>query len=80
MGHNFSQYNHENPIVRDTLFSFGLTEVHLECLSRWFDCRIGVYDEKNWKRYGNWDDGNSDAATFLITMQDGKFMPIFDFN
>uniref|UniRef100_A0A914YGS4 Uncharacterized protein n=1 Tax=Panagrolaimus superbus TaxID=310955 RepID=A0A914YGS4_9BILA len=76
MGHDFSQYSHETPIIREALWSFSLTEIHLECISRWFDCRIGIYEEKKWKRYGNWDDEESAAATFLMEIKDGKYNPV----
>uniref|UniRef100_A0A914XW85 Uncharacterized protein n=1 Tax=Panagrolaimus superbus TaxID=310955 RepID=A0A914XW85_9BILA len=76
MGHDFSEFNHETPIIRETLFSFSLTEIHLECLSRWFDCRIGIFNNGKWTRYGNWDDEDCDVLTFLMQIKDGKYDPI----
>jgi hypothetical protein len=76
MGHDFSQLSHETPLIRDTLWSFSLTEVHLECISRWFDCRIGIYGNGEWKRYGEWDIEDCDALTFLVEFKNGKYSPI----
>uniref|UniRef100_A0A914QBX6 Uncharacterized protein n=1 Tax=Panagrolaimus davidi TaxID=227884 RepID=A0A914QBX6_9BILA len=76
MGHDFSQYSHETPIIREALWSFALTGIHLECLSRWFECRIAIFEGKKWKRYGNWDAEESAAPIFIMEVKDGKYNPI----
>uniref|UniRef100_A0AC35FN66 Uncharacterized protein n=1 Tax=Panagrolaimus sp. PS1159 TaxID=55785 RepID=A0AC35FN66_9BILA len=78
MGHDFSQLSHETPLIRDTLWSNVMTEVHFQVISRWLHCRIGIYENDAWKRYGNWKNEDSDFPTFIIELKNGKYNPILE--
>uniref|UniRef100_A0A914PIK5 Uncharacterized protein n=1 Tax=Panagrolaimus davidi TaxID=227884 RepID=A0A914PIK5_9BILA len=78
MGHDFSKFDHETPLIRDTLWSNVMTEVHFQIISRWLHCRIGIYENDAWKRYGNWKNEDSDFPTFIIELKNGKYNPILE--
>uniref|UniRef100_A0AC34FF83 Uncharacterized protein n=1 Tax=Panagrolaimus sp. ES5 TaxID=591445 RepID=A0AC34FF83_9BILA len=78
LGHNFSEFNHFNPIIFDAVWSFSTTPIHFEMLSLWFECRIGIYENGRWTRYGDWDDANANIPTFLMESMNGKFHPILE--
>uniref|UniRef100_A0A914PUG4 Uncharacterized protein n=1 Tax=Panagrolaimus davidi TaxID=227884 RepID=A0A914PUG4_9BILA len=68
----------QNPISREkegeTLFSKSIKELHFQTISKWFDCRIGIFVGNNWKRFGNWSETDSDIPTMLLEMKEnGKY-------
>uniref|UniRef100_A0A914R8Z8 Uncharacterized protein n=1 Tax=Panagrolaimus davidi TaxID=227884 RepID=A0A914R8Z8_9BILA len=75
---HFYYQNSENPISREkegeTLFSKSIKDLHFQTISKWFDCRIGIFVENNWKRFGNWTETDSDIPTMLLEMKEnGKY-------
>uniref|UniRef100_A0A914QNA6 Uncharacterized protein n=1 Tax=Panagrolaimus davidi TaxID=227884 RepID=A0A914QNA6_9BILA len=78
---HFYYQNSQNPISREkegeTLFSKSIKELHFQTISKWFDCRIGIFVENNWKRFGNWTETDSDIPTMLLEMKEnGKYFII----
>uniref|UniRef100_A0AC34GJ55 Uncharacterized protein n=1 Tax=Panagrolaimus sp. ES5 TaxID=591445 RepID=A0AC34GJ55_9BILA len=79
---NVHHYNENSeslfPIDREiegkSIFSQTITEAHLQSLAKWFECRIGIFFEGKWTKYGNWT--LAGIPTLLMERKDGKYAPI----
>uniref|UniRef100_A0AC35G485 Uncharacterized protein n=1 Tax=Panagrolaimus sp. PS1159 TaxID=55785 RepID=A0AC35G485_9BILA len=73
-GKDFSSISDQETIK--ILLADDLTKYHLQALSDFFECRIGVFVDGNWERYGNWNDETANIFTFLMKKEGDKFSPI----
>lgn len=67
----------DHPKVGETLFAESLTEIHCLSLVHLIDCRIGIFDGKNWKHYGIWNKSDANVLTILLFLKNGTYCPIF---
>uniref|UniRef100_A0A914XS04 Uncharacterized protein n=1 Tax=Panagrolaimus superbus TaxID=310955 RepID=A0A914XS04_9BILA len=67
----------DREIEGKALFSPSITPSHLQIMAKWFRCRIGIFVNGKWTKYGSWTATDSDVPTMLIQQQDnGKYAPI----
>uniref|UniRef100_A0AC34G3L1 Uncharacterized protein n=1 Tax=Panagrolaimus sp. ES5 TaxID=591445 RepID=A0AC34G3L1_9BILA len=45
-------------------------------LCHFFECRIGIFADGKWERYGSWDDETANILSFLMKKDGDKFCPI----
>uniref|UniRef100_A0A914PRW7 Uncharacterized protein n=1 Tax=Panagrolaimus davidi TaxID=227884 RepID=A0A914PRW7_9BILA len=73
-GKDFSSIS--DPETIKIVLADDLTKYHLQALSNFFECRIGVFVDGNWERFGNWNDETANILTFLMKKEGDKFSPI----
>uniref|UniRef100_A0AC35F6D8 Uncharacterized protein n=1 Tax=Panagrolaimus sp. PS1159 TaxID=55785 RepID=A0AC35F6D8_9BILA len=74
LGQDLSRLDH--PLVSQTLFQESATELHFETIIHLFQCRIGIFCDGKWKRYGNWNETNADIPVFLMEKKNDNYFPI----
>uniref|UniRef100_A0A914QN52 Uncharacterized protein n=1 Tax=Panagrolaimus davidi TaxID=227884 RepID=A0A914QN52_9BILA len=73
-GENLSQTSDSKTI--GILLAEDLTKYHLQGFCQFFKCRIGVFVDEKWERYGIWDNENGNVLTLLMKKEGEKFFPI----
>uniref|UniRef100_A0A914R1Y0 Uncharacterized protein n=1 Tax=Panagrolaimus davidi TaxID=227884 RepID=A0A914R1Y0_9BILA len=73
-GENLSQTSDSKSI--GILLAEDLTKYHLQGFCQFFECRIGVFVDEKWERYGNWENENANVLTLLMKKEGEKFCPV----
>ena len=71
---NFTKAKYNDKFIQDLLFADKMSDYHFELLARWLECRIGVFEERQWKRFGrNWEATDSQTITVLLKKEDDEY-------
>jgi hypothetical protein len=71
-----------NPKVIETISSNDLTDIHFIALAHWFKCRIALFKDGSWKRFGEWQNSpdlqrNGYVPMIVMERKNGIYSPIF---
>uniref|UniRef100_A0AC34F5K5 Uncharacterized protein n=1 Tax=Panagrolaimus sp. ES5 TaxID=591445 RepID=A0AC34F5K5_9BILA len=79
-GIDFSTLTHESEIIKQNIFAEYLTPELWEIVVKMLECRIGIFNENKFVKYGDWDntqnessDKNYEIYTLLFQIIDEKY-------
>ena len=76
-GYDFTRNKeHNSDINYDIMFASSITDFHLELICRWFNCRILVFKNGTWERFGTWGPDARSSPLFIIENKNGKYYPV----
>uniref|UniRef100_A0A914Z5M2 Uncharacterized protein n=1 Tax=Panagrolaimus superbus TaxID=310955 RepID=A0A914Z5M2_9BILA len=73
----------DTPLFTEHVLGNEASEVHFEALSAFLECRIGIFENNQWKRYGDWSEINAqnhNICTFLLQKVGSKYSIVLSFN
>jgi hypothetical protein len=54
------------------------TDEHLNFISKFLSCRIGIFENGKLKKFGNWKGQEKNALTILLSFSDGQYSIVLD--
>ena len=78
---NFTKAKFNEPFIQDLIFADEMSDYHFELLARWFDFRIGVFEDGQWKNFGKgWDISDPQKITILLKKEEGEYKIVLTLN
>uniref|UniRef100_A0AC35GVY7 Uncharacterized protein n=1 Tax=Panagrolaimus sp. PS1159 TaxID=55785 RepID=A0AC35GVY7_9BILA len=79
--HNLDLVRPDSPLFYELVLGRVASKIHFEALAMLLECRIGIFENGRWDRYGNWEENTVDkSCIFLLQKIGDTFGVILSFN